>query len=138
MNHTIKILQINVGGWITNKLSIQNTVRTENVDIVLLNEHGIKPKEEIKLIGFNIYKTNTLEERRCGCAIGVRKNLVYRIREDYYSDILSIEIETSLGPIIVATTYIPPPRIGYLHYPCLLYTSPSPRDKRQSRMPSSA
>ena len=25
-----------------------------------------------------------------------------------------------------------------LHYACLLYTSPSPRDKRQSRMPSSA
>ena len=25
-----------------------------------------------------------------------------------------------------------------LLYPCLLYTSPSPRDKRQSRMPSSA
>ena len=24
------------------------------------------------------------------------------------------------------------------YYPCLLYTSPSPRDKRQSRMPSSA
>ena len=24
------------------------------------------------------------------------------------------------------------------HQPCLLYTSPSPRDKRQSRMPSSA
>ena len=24
------------------------------------------------------------------------------------------------------------------HYNCLLYTSPSPRDKRQSRMPSSA
>ena len=28
--------------------------------------------------------------------------------------------------------------IGQLHKPCLLYTSPSPRDKRQSRMPSSA
>ena len=25
-----------------------------------------------------------------------------------------------------------------LNYHCLLYTSPSPRDKRQSRMPSSA
>ena len=25
-----------------------------------------------------------------------------------------------------------------IFYPCLLYTSPSPRDKRQSRMPSSA
>ena len=27
---------------------------------------------------------------------------------------------------------------GTPHYSCLLYTSPSPRDKRQSRMPSSA
>ena len=26
----------------------------------------------------------------------------------------------------------------YEYYSCLLYTSPSPRDKRQSRMPSSA
>ena len=32
-----------------------------------------------------------------------------------------------------------PLRIGItLHTYCLLYTSPSPRDKRQSRMPSSA
>ena len=28
--------------------------------------------------------------------------------------------------------------LSYNHYTCLLYTSPSPRDKRQSRMPSSA
>ena len=28
--------------------------------------------------------------------------------------------------------------ITYFRYACLLYTSPSPRDKRQSRMPSSA
>ena len=29
-------------------------------------------------------------------------------------------------------------RMRSLFVPCLLYTSPSPRDKRQSRMPSSA
>ena len=28
--------------------------------------------------------------------------------------------------------------LGLIRNPCLLYTSPSPRDKRQSRMPSSA
>ena len=28
--------------------------------------------------------------------------------------------------------------LGYIANACLLYTSPSPRDKRQSRMPSSA
>ena len=30
------------------------------------------------------------------------------------------------------------PVIGYLHRGCLLYTSPSPRDRQKSRMPSSA
>ena len=29
-------------------------------------------------------------------------------------------------------------QVGDVLYTCLLYTSPSPRDKRQSRMPSSA
>ena len=35
---------------------------------------------------------------------------------------------------------MPPPGADMVKYkiPCLLYTSPSPRDKRQSRMPSSA
>ena len=34
--------------------------------------------------------------------------------------------------------YFEASRIPARDYPCLLYTSPSPRDKRQSRMPSSA
>ena len=38
-----------------------------------------------------------------------------------------INLATSLGSSLVGSMYI-----------CLLYTSPSPRDKRQSRMPSSA
>ena len=37
-----------------------------------------------------------------------------------------------VGDVIVATVKDALPNI------CLLYTSPSPRDKRQSRMPSSA
>ena len=36
------------------------------------------------------------------------------------------------GDVVIITTE------GYLNNVCLLYTSPSPRDKRQSRMPSSA
>ena len=38
-----------------------------------------------------------------------------------------------LGVFLVAEVYF-----GDLHYICLLYTSPSPRDQRGSRMPSSA
>lgn len=100
----------------TNKLSVQNTIRKENIDIVLINEHGVKAGEDMKIASFNVYKKNELNERRSGCAIGIRNSLVYRVREDFESDLLSIEIETSLGPIIIATAYIPP-RVGYLHYP---------------------
>ena len=32
----------------------------------------------------------------------------------------------------------PPYANGHLHMGCLLYTSPSPRDRQKSRMPSSA
>ena len=30
------------------------------------------------------------------------------------------------------------PNMGYMYVTCLLYTSPSPRDRQKSRMPSSA
>ena len=39
---------------------------------------------------------------------------------------------------LAACTEAPMMRVNDTYYGCLLYTSPSPRDKRQSRMPSSA
>ena len=38
----------------------------------------------------------------------------------------------------IVTTKLPGNKKDGYSYSCLLYTSPSPRDKRQSRMPSSA
>ena len=46
------------------------------------------------------------------------------------------EALVELGPIFVKFGQMLSTRRDLL--PCLLYTSPSPRDKRQSRMPSSA
>ena len=39
--------------------------------------------------------------------------------------------------ITIALKYIRDPMSGF-YSPCLLYTSPSPRDRQKSRMPSSA
>ena len=44
-------------------------------------------------------------------------------------------IEEVLGYCASGGTHLQP---DVMFNPCLLYTSPSPRDKRQSRMPSSA
>ena len=38
----------------------------------------------------------------------------------------------------VMLTPVTPKEKGYPHFRCLLYTSPSPRDRQKSRMPSSA
>ena len=46
-------------------------------------------------------------------------------------------VETPIHPVVLGTRGDPSwPHL--IIYGCLLYTSPSPRDKRQSRMPSSA
>ena len=47
------------------------------------------------------------------------------------ANILSTEILAEINREVIRTIY-------NVAKPCLLYTSPSPRDKRQSRMPSSA
>ena len=55
--------------------------------------------------------------------------LVDQLKTEVYSDVKSYSYDD-----------IDPIELGYdnEYEGCLLYTSPSPRDKRQSRMPSSA
>ena len=61
--------------------------------------------------------------------------LVFRRLEDDRM-VVSESAQTSLSNVmLLAGNY---DIILYLLWTCLLYTSPSPRDKRQSRMPSSA
>ena len=54
----------------------------------------------------------------------------------FKSKLVTTEIEISTKPILLKNF------VSFIrsinNRPCLLYTSPSPRDKRQSRMPSSA
>ena len=64
--------------------------------------------------------------------VGVDWPIRYEDLEQYYSE--AERIIGVAGPEADAVR----PRSGPFPMPCLLYTSPSPRDKRQSRMPSSA
>ena len=57
--------------------------------------------------------------------------------------VLAKALPSSDAPLLLVVGHVNPNRVALLRdlaeaYACLLYTSPSPRDKRQSRMPSSA
>ena len=93
----------------------------------------------------------------CRFGHGRRKATTYK--HERHSDLLDFELPS----LIVCARNVPPPMIrirtlrplpylrvftpncycshlsfGVLYYTCLLYTSPSPRDRTRSRMPSSA
>ena len=72
--------------------------------------------------------------------VGVQEELLrfaYKLTTDREeaNDLLQ---ETSLKALDNEEKYTPDTNFKGWMYTCLLYTSPSPRDKRQSRMPSSA
>ena len=48
----IEVLQANVQHWSTNKMSFYNNIRTEYLDILLLNEHGVRNNGQIKIYGY--------------------------------------------------------------------------------------
>ena len=54
------------------------------------------------------------------------------------NEILNIPFTKQILSKSVATKNDAPPPGYYIHEVCLLYTSPSPRDPKTSRMPSSA
>ena len=65
--------------------------------------------------------------------------LIYYTRGDLISDKLGMNPDQLVSAIIITLIFIEALRIkmGIVVF-CLLYTSPSPRDQRGSRMPSSA
>lgn len=112
----LQILQHNVRHWDSSNFALNNIYRTIDPHIILINSHGKKKGEIIKIYNYDVYQRNVLNETNSGVAIAIRKDTKYRINESYTSDMISVTIETSLGEIDIATAYVPF-RIGYIHYP---------------------
>ncbi len=45
-----------------------------------------------------------------GSAIAIKTNIQHKLIDDFDTDFSAIEIQTIQGPIVIATTYLPPRR----------------------------
>ena len=79
--------------------------------------------------GFNVFPANSMAEF---------ERVVKEICPNYAIIDLRLNDGTGLDAVETIRSKKPDSKIIVLTGYCLLYTSPSPRDKRQSRMPSSA
>ena len=110
MNNRIIIMQHNVSHWKTNSSNHYNVYRQQDPDILILNETGLKNEEELKIFPYICYKTNHSNELHDGSVIAVKRNLKHSLIKIDRHNIICIRLETSLGAVNIATTYLPPRR----------------------------
>lgn len=106
----LTIIQHNVRNWSSNKYIYYNAYKSIDPDIILINEHGMRNSNQIKLFNYDTYQTNKKNEKNDGVAIAVKKTIKHRLIDDFIQEFLAVKIETTLGEIIIATTYLPPRR----------------------------
>lgn len=111
MANKVTIVQHNVLAWTaTRSNELHNTYQTIDPDIILINAHGLKEEERMKLFQYNIYQRNTHNEHNAGTAIAIKRNIRHVIIDDLEEDFLAIKLTTTQGPLIIATGYQPPRR----------------------------
>lgn len=106
----IKIIQHNVLHWNNRRISLSNTYRIIDPEIILINSHGIQENTPMKIPGYRVHTKNTLNNASDGTAIAIKKNIQYKLLDDFLSDLLAVEISTTTGKIIISTLYQPPSR----------------------------
>ena len=91
--------------WRTNKDSlIDNYIKT-NPDLILINSHGLKSTEQLKIPGYKTYKINYSEALADGSAIAIKYNIQHKLYDDFDLDVLAVEVQTNYGPIHSVTKF---------------------------------
>lgn len=108
---TLKILQHNVLSWTFHRRNeLYNMYRQEDPDVVLINSHGRRNDEKVKLFGYTVYQRNYRNEAHDGVAIAIKQNITHQVIDDLEENYLGMIISTTLGPICIGTGYQPPRR----------------------------
>lgn len=102
----IKIINHNILNWAINKYNLMATYRKIDPHIILLNSHGVKENEVMKMVGYTTYKKNSTNELNDGAAILIKEYIKHKIEDEFIIDVLQETIETDIVEVGLATTYI--------------------------------
>ena len=100
------LLQLNIRNWRANKYNFSVELSNYSPDVILLNETSATAPDEIKLYGYKVIQSCL--EPFSGVAILIKYGLRFVPLYTKDPNTLAIKLYTSLGPVIVATTYSPP------------------------------
>ena len=112
----LTIIQHNVNTWTNKKESLSSIYKRINPDIILINDHSLTNNTPLKIYNYATYSSHKDNSWHRGTAIAIRNTLQHTVIDDFETDLLAIKLETSLGPVTIATDYIPPSR-DYFHFP---------------------
>ena len=113
---SLTIIQHNVNQWKKKAFSLSTIYRSLDPDIILINDHSLLNSTPLKIYNYITYTSNKDNSLYRGTAIAVKYTLKHHIIDDFETDLLAVKIETSLGPVTIASDYIPPSRT-YFHMP---------------------
>lgn len=111
--NNLKIIHFNIRSLRSGKDLIEHYLNKEQVDIAMIQEHWLKPKEIIKIKNFNVSLFCRVNGYG-GVAFLVRDNIKYKVNKmKNYLPIESLAIETTnlSKNIILISIYIPPSNI---------------------------
>ena len=75
-------------------------------DIILINDHSLLDSDStLKVQHYTVYTINKRNEIHSGTAITLKSNIKHTIQDDILSDLISDKVETSLGPVFIATLF---------------------------------
>lgn len=75
MANKLTILQHNVAHWKAYIYILLNTYREINPHLILINSHGLKSEEILKIYGCTSHKVNTSNELHDGSAILIKSDI---------------------------------------------------------------
>ena len=88
--------------------ALQRHLTENSPDIILISSTSRSTEYPIKIQSYNVFSVNKCGELHAGCAIAIKKGIIFEIKNNFFFDTIAATIQTSRGPIVVMTNYTPP------------------------------